>query len=181
MALYCPQGFECDPTYSKGYFYRSTVPKPLYAFDLVPQQRGVVCADAKHLPLPASCVSSLILDPPFLPNKSGTKGIMRTRFSGLGDISCFNGNMAALYSEYSQMLYEAYRVLRDAGILVFKCQDYTSFDFYPTHIKVYDFAIEAGFQAVDLFILLSKNRPIRTDLHQRHARKFHSYLWVFQK
>lgn len=26
MALYCPQGFECDPTFSKGNFYKTHVP-----------------------------------------------------------------------------------------------------------------------------------------------------------
>lgn len=177
MSLYCPHGFDCDPTYSRGYFYKSVIPVPKYRFDLNPLCSGVVCADAQCLPMPAACISSMILDPPFLPGKQGLKGRMRERFSELGQFQ----SMDFLYRVYAGMIREAYRVLDRAGIMIFKCQDYTSQIFYPTHIKVYEYATEVGFKAVDLFILLAKSRIIRTDQQQQHARKFHSYFWVFQK
>ena len=50
-----------------------------------------------------------------------------------------------------------------------------------THCLVYNWALENGFYAKDLFILLSKQRIFNPNLKQKHARKFHSYWWVFVK
>ena len=52
-----------------------------------------------------------------------------------------------------------------------------------SHCFIYNEAVNVGFYPKDLFILLAKNRLI-ADLqmkNQKNARKFHSYLWVFQK
>ena len=54
---------------------------------------------------------------------------------------------------------------------------------YFSHVFVMDTAVEAGFYPKDLFILLAKNRLVADwqRKNQEHARKFHSYFWVFQK
>lgn len=57
--------FDCDPTFSKGVFYRKT-PEPEWRFDLVPQADGVFQADAGKLPLPNDSLESIMFDPPFL-------------------------------------------------------------------------------------------------------------------
>lgn len=45
-----------------------------------------------------------------------------------------------------------------------------------------NYAVKLGLYPKDLFILLSKRRPIQHNLkNQNHARKFHSYFWVFGK
>ena len=52
-----------------------------------------------------------------------------------------------------------------------------------SHVFVMNEAVKAGFYPKDLFILLAKNR-ITADWqtrNQKHARKFHSYFWVFEK
>ena len=66
---------------------------------------------------------------------------------------------------------------------MFKCQDgvlsgVNNF----THVAIYGMASQVGFKPVDLFILLAKHR-MRDPSHkvQKHARKFHSYFWVFKK
>lgn len=42
-------------------------------------------------------------------------------------------------------------------------------------------AVSAGLYPKDLFILLAKNRIIGYNhAKQKHARKFHSYYWVFK-
>jgi hypothetical protein len=41
-------------------------------------------------------------------------------------------------------------------------------------------AIKYGFYPKDLFILLAKNR-LNDGRVQQHARKYHSYFWVFKK
>ena len=48
ISLYCPNGFDLDPTYSKGNFYKN-VEKPKYKSDLFPQSSDVIQSDAANL------------------------------------------------------------------------------------------------------------------------------------
>ena len=41
-------------------------------------------------------------------------------------------------------------------------------------------ALDIGFYPKDLFILLAKTR-LNDGRKQQHARKFHSYFWIFEK
>ena len=36
MKLYCQDGFDLDPTYSKGNFYKNGIPEPRLKFDINP-------------------------------------------------------------------------------------------------------------------------------------------------
>lgn len=82
---------------------------------------------------------------------------------------------------YGNSLKEFYRILKENGIVIFKCQDVVSGSKqYFTHVWIMYKALEIGFYPLDLFILLAKNR-ILDGREQQHARKFHSYFWVFKK
>ena len=82
---------------------------------------------------------------------------------------------------YYNSLKEFYRILRDGGIVIFKCQDQVSSGRqHFVHVWIMNKAMNLGFYPKDLFILLSKNR-LTDNRMQQHARKFHSYYWVFQK
>lgn len=183
IALYIPAGaFEIDPTFSQGGFYRSgTILRPQRCFDLHPISEGVQEADCRALPLPSASISSMIVDLPFLATtgaslgkKNGNK--INRRFS----VCSSEAELAALYHE---TLCEAWRVLKSGGILVMKCQDkVSSGKQYMMHCLIYDWARDIGFEALDLFILLAKNRLIANwQRNQKHARKYHCYFWVFQK
>lgn len=167
--------FDLDPTYSKGNFYKG-IPQPKLKFDLVPQVGGVIQADCRDLPLEYSSISSIIFDPPFMFGTHGqTKNnIMNKRFTMFDKFT-------ELENMYRDSLKEFYRVLKKGGYLVFKCQDYTDSKTTMTHCLVYNWAIELGFYAQDLLILLSNKRIYNPNLNQKHARKFHSYFWVFRK
>lgn len=52
---------------------------------------------------------------------------------------------------------------------------------YFIHHEVLELAKAHGFKAVDLFILVARNRFIGFVAQQQHARKFHSYFWVFKR
>ena len=68
--------------------------------------------------------------------------------------------------------------------MIFKCQDkVSSGKQYFSHVYVQKEAIKYGFYPLDLFILLAKNRIVADwqKANQKHARKFHSYFWVFKK
>lgn len=173
--LYVPEGFDLDPTYSKGVFYKN-LPKPRICMDLHPQVPGVVEADARSLPLPSSSIKSIMFDPPFIAGgqTNGKDGIIKNRFG-------YYKRIPELWKMYEEAIKEFKRVLEPNGILVFKCQD-TVEDHkqYFSEYKIMSLALDAGFYPKDKFILLAKNRLVSPSQRiQQHARKFHSYFLVF--
>jgi len=173
--LYCPDGFDCDPTYSKGNFYKN-IKAPKYKFDIKPQTPDTVQATSCNLPFEKDQLNSIVFDPPFCFGIHGQvkNNIMSKRFTVYQDYK-------ELYDHYFLSAKEFYRVLRKGGYLIWKCQDYTDSVTTMTHCLVYTIAEEMGFYAQDLFILVANARIFNPNLVQRHARKFHSYFWVFKK
>ena len=93
----------------------------------------------------------------------------------------YNNGFEELEKHYIGTLKEAYRILKNKGILIFKCQDFTDSKTTLTHCFVNKWANQIGFYSKDLFILLSKGAIANKNLTQRHARKYHSYFFVFRK
>ena len=172
----CGKGFDLDPCYGGGNFYNK-FPKPTHKFDISPRVKGVKEGDCRDLSqwLKDSSVTSIIFDPPFLCG-GGKNGIMHRKygtFESPGALTTFVGTS----------LHEFNRILISGGILAVKCMDFVyGRKNYFFHITVHDLAAARGFVALDLFILISKNRVMQWNLKtQQHARKFHSYFWVFRK
>jgi hypothetical protein len=175
ISLYLPDGIECDCTYSKGYFYNE-IKKPRLKFDINPIGEDVVRADCRNLPLENKSLSNLMFDPPFQASWHINSRVykMSKRFDSVKGIN----NLLRFYQD---SIKEFSRVLRSRGILIVKCQDlcYGRSNYF-NHISIYEYAIQNNFRALDLFILLARNR-ITGSGSQNHARKFHSYFWVFKK
>ncbi len=79
---------------------------------------------------------------------------------------------------------EAFRVLKpEGGSLWVKCKDEVEREVQRwSHIEIYEMALELGFCARDLFVLTGTTAPERWPGRvQYHARKTHSYLWVFER
>jgi len=175
---------DCDPTYSTGVFYKKNkITPPKYKFDLYPQVDKVEKANSTNLPLDNESINSIMFDPPFVVSKgpslkSKKKGsnIISSRFSSYESIPL-------LWEYYSKSISEFYRILKKDGVLIFKCQDTVSGGKnYFSHNYVMNKALENGFYPKDLFILLAKSRLISGNMkNQQHARKYHSYFWVFKK
>ena len=177
MSLYCPEGFDLDPTYGKGFFYKE-IKKPTHRFDIRPQTPDTVQARAEALPLGDASVRSAVFDPPFLAGytKGKATGKIGGRFDGFASVS-------DLWDWYEDALSELHRVLEPEGILAFKCQDtVSSGKNYLSHVHIINHATTVGFYPRDLFVLLAKNRMIgHNHKNQKHARKFHCYWLVFEK
>jgi len=179
--LYCPKGFELDPTYSKGNFYGGKILSPPLKYDIEPQVEGVVQADCRKLPLPDASVRSIIFDPPFVGASIGSVeakiGIIKQRFGFYRKVPI------ELWGMYKEALQEFYRLLYPEGFLIFKCQDTVEDSKqYLSHIKIINMALNLGFYPKDLFILLAKNRLTSPSQRiQQHARKYHCYFLVLQK
>ncbi len=185
LKLHVPGGkIDCDPTYSKGVFYKNTwIEKPMYKYDIKPQDDEVEYADCRNLPLMDNTLNCIMFDPPFLAStgKSLTgdarNNVMLKRFGVYPDEK-------ELHKFYIQSLTEFYRILKEHGILIFKCQDkVSSGKQYLSHVFIINEAVKMGFYPKDLFVLLAKSR-IMSDWqlqNQRNSRKFHCYFIVFEK
>lgn len=81
IKLYCPDGFDLDPTYSKGVFYKN-VPGPKLKYDIEPRVPNVKQADCRKLPFGDKSLSSIVFDPLFVcgSRKDGKPGIIKERF-----------------------------------------------------------------------------------------------------
>ena len=121
-------------------------------------------------------IDSIILVPPFM---FGTLG--KTKNNIINQRYTMFDNFEQLENCYKGILKEAYRVLKNNGILIFKCQDYTDSRTTMTHCLVYQWAMELGFYAKDVAILIKPNKIFNGNLKQRHLRKTHSYFYVFVK
>ena len=175
---------DCDPTYSKGNFYKNgKIKEPKYKFDINPQTEDTIKADARSLPLDDNSVNCVMFDPPFLATtgKSITandnNNFINKRFSVFP-------NEKELHQFYIDSMKEFYRILKDDGILIFKCQDkISSSKQYLSHVFIINEAIKIGYYPKDMFILLAKTRIVADwqVKNQKNARKFHSYFLVFQK
>lgn len=171
--------FDLDPTYSKGNIYSNDL-KPKLKFDINPQTQDTNKADCRGLPLKDKSQKSIVFDPPFLfrNRKAVNNDKMCNRFS-------YFKTFDELLSMYKDSLREFHRVIRDYGILIFKCQDTTdgsgSRPFFDTHCEVIKMAREMGFSLQDIGILVKKNKIIRKARKQGCLRKVHSYYLVFRK
>lgn len=187
IKLHIPSGvIDCDPTYSTGKFYepKHGIDRPKYVFDIQPQLPYVVQANCSNLPLENESINSLMFDPPFVISKGPSLELVENEKQNMTHkrFSSFE-NPKELFQTYEGAINEAYRLLKDKGVLIFKCQDTVSGGKqYFTHCWIMNKAYEVGFYPKDLFILEGKSRIISgKHKNQQHARKFHSYFWVFTK
>lgn len=185
LQLHVPQQrIDLDTTYSKGNFYKDTgIPQPTYRYDIIPFDDTVMYGDSRNLPIPNNSLECIMFDPPFLATtgeslkSKDANNMINKRFGVYPSES-------ELHRFYIDSLKESYRILSDKGILIFKCQDkVSSGKQYMSHVFIMNEAEKVGFYPKDLFILLAKNRLVAEwqIKNQKHARKFHSYFWVFQK
>lgn len=158
LQLHVPlKRIDCAPTYSIGNFYKNTgIDEPQYKFDINPQVKGVEFGDSRNLPLKDKSINCMMFDPPFL----ATTGKSLTDNNDSNKINKRFGvypSEIELHQFYVDSLKEAYRVLKNKGILIFKCQDkISSGKQYMSHCFIYNEAVKIGFYPKDLFILLAK-------------------------
>ena len=196
--------FDCDPTYSIGNFYGKfniaktngetteiEIPAPKYKFDVCPQVEGVEKIEPLgKLPLEDNSIDSICIDLPFVIScgpsmntpdvdengKKAKNNLISRRFASYYPV-------AELLKSYKHFLKESYRVLKEDGILVWKTQGTISGSkllVSPYYSRL--IAESIGFDSLDEFILLAKNRLVSGKINkQQHARSFHSYFLVFKK
>jgi len=184
LGLHCETLIELDPTYSKGNFYKNnTIARPIHKFDINPIAEGVKQANAENLPLPDQSITTMIFDPPFLATTGKSLLIDNESNKSAKRFGVYPSEQL-LFQFYRNALKEFYRILKNKGILIFKCQDKISSGVqYMSHIFIINEAEKLGFYTKDMFVLLAKARmtPDWQVQNQKNARKYHSYFLVFEK
>jgi hypothetical protein len=190
IGLHVPSGsVVADVTFGRGVFWQR-VPKDRYKLLATDIQSGVDC---RKLPYGSGTIDCLVLDPPYMEGLyrrdenhlagGGTYRPFRVHYSnGEATLGGPKWHQAVL-SMYTEAGKEAYRVLREKGVLIVKCQDEVSAnEQHLTHLEIINEYGPMGFYCKDLFVVIRQNRPAASTIRgQVHARKNHSYFLVFVK
>ena len=183
LSLYVTPGSKiADVTYGKGVFWRR-VPKDSYELLTTDLSTGVDCRD---LPYNEGSLDCVVFDPPYMHTPGGSAHVNHQNYEGY-----YRNNKASSTKKYHEAvldLYflaaqEAWRVLRDGGIYIVKCQDEVCANRQRlTHLEIINELAKYGFIAEDLFVVVRTGKPgVSRILKQAHARKNHSYFLVFIK
>ena len=185
MRLYvAPSARVADVTYGKGVFWRK-IPEGTYELLPTDIQEGVDCRRLHYQDGEMDCV---VLDPPYMHTPGGTAHSTHAAFEDHYRNNQTGNKTTAKYHEAVLSLYieagrEAYRVLRERGVLIVKCQDEVCSNRQRlTHVEIIQAYEEFGFITEDIFVVVRQNRPgVSRMIRQVHARKNHSYFLVFWK
>lgn len=185
MQLYVKHGSTvADVTYGKGVFWRNI---PSNQYQLLPTDilTGIDC---RMLPYERESIDCVVLDPPYMHTPGGSAHAGHPAFEEHYHNNGSGNQTGVKYHEAVVSLYveagvEAYRVLKNRGVLVVKCQDEVCSNRQRfTHVEIIEAYNNLGFVAEDLFVVIRTNSPgVSRMVKQVHARKNHSYFLVFWK
>jgi len=180
-SLYIADGaVVADVTWGKGLFWRKAGPGRfrLAGSDISGHGLPRLRADFRQLPYADGSVDVVVLDPPYL-----TYGGSHESAARYGLSHTRNMNHDGIMAMYRDGMTESRRVLRRGGQLWVKCKDQVGNHVqYWSHIELHATAAALGFSAKDLFVLVASG-PVDYDRwpSQHHARKTHSFLWIFTR
>ena len=167
-----------DTTFGKGGFWRKChlSKTELVTCDL--ERPADYQCDFRDLPFPDEEFDHTVFDPPYM--HDGRTVIVRGQYNNGLTTGTMNHNK--VIGMYGDGMKECARVTKDGGMLWVKCQDEIESGCQRlSHLEVYAVGVRLGLYARDLFVLHQKGRPILQNRHQKHARKNHSYLLIFEK
>ena len=179
-----PGSVVADVTFGKGVFWRRVPPDRyhLLATDLT---EGVDC---RRLPYSEGEMTAWFSTLPTCTPPEGRRTSTQQPYEDYYRNNGTGNTTASKYHEAVLDLYveagrEAYRVLRDRGVMIVKCQDEVCSNRQRfTHVEIISAYEAMGFVAEDLFVVMRNNRPgVSRTSKQVHARKNHSYFLVFWK
>ena len=183
LSLYVEPGSTvADVTFGKGVFWKNV---PRETFDLRPTDIATG-TDCRNLPYADGEIDCVVFDPPYMHTPGGTAHVGHQNFeqyyknNGANSEKKYHDAILDLYFSASE---EAWRVLREGGTYIVKCQDEVCANIQRfTHVEIMNRLVSEGFIAEDLFVVVRKSKPgVSRMVRQAHARKNHSYFLVFLK
>lgn len=191
--LYAKRGNRiADVTWGKGVFWKKINLKEydFYGSDLKPDDRKIhedykkypenMLFETNFMNLPYSndYFDIVVLDPPYVHNPG--KMFVDTTYNNKQTTKGFYHK--DIMNLYINGMKECKRILKNNGLLWVKCQDQIESGKQKwSHIEIYENAKKIDFYAKDLFLLMQDGKPHIQYTPQQHARRNHSYLWIFQK
>lgn len=191
LDIHVPVGSKvADVTYGSGVFWKNV---DLTKYELIPSDiaTGIDC---RKLPYANESLDALVLDPPYMEgllrnNKDhkaggGSHSAFREYYSNGDEVSHdgpkWHGAVTDLYYKAGV---EGFRVLKDNGVMIVKCQDEVSANRqWLTHVEIINHYEQLGFYTKDLFVVVRQNKAVIARLKKQvHARKNHSYFLIFVK
>jgi tRNA G10 N-methylase Trm11 len=166
-----------DITYGKGIFWRNinTDKYDFYPSDLLTCDAAY---DFRDLPYKNNSFDVVVFDPPYCHNP----GKLLTDSSYLNRDTTKGMYHKDIINLYKDGITEAVRTLKEGGFLWVKCMDELESGIQRwSHIEIYNLAIKFKLFAKDMFVLVQSKYPVIQYKNQKHARKNHSYLWIFKK
>ncbi len=183
LSLYVEPGSKvADVTYGKGVFWRR-VPQNAYKLLATDLESGVDC---RRLPYESSSIDCVVFDPPYMHTPGGSAHVGHQNYEGYYKNNKANSEKKyhdAVLDLYFTAALEAWRVLREGGTYIVKCQDEVCANQQRlTHVELIEELYKYRFVAEDLFVVVRTAKPgVSRLLTQAHARKNHSYFIVFLK
>lgn len=163
-----------DATYGLGRFWTKWQPAELVGCDADPAKAPDVAADFTRLPFRDRSFDSVVYDPPYRLN--GTPDQAFDAGYGISDYRRWQDRMDLIVRGVTSCARVADRYL------LVKCQDQVcSGQVRWQTDDVTETAVAAGFRKRDRFDLVTAQRPQPSGRSQKHARRNHSTLLIFQR
>lgn len=184
--LYIPGGSVVrDVTWGKGAFWKKTGTAGRFTVrgsdiaDHIGGHGEVIQADFRNLPDADASCDVVVLDPPYIHNPG--RHMTDSRYNNAATTTGMSH--ADIRQTYREGMAEALRVLRPGGRLLVKGKDeIESGKQQWSQTELLCDAVSIGFYGKDSFILVPTSRTsMGRWTTQKHARKVHSFLWVFEK
>jgi hypothetical protein len=170
-----------DATVNTGRFWRGSNRKVI-GMDIDDKYSPDIHADNTKMPCQDSSFDVVVYDPPHVPNQGRDRSKdFNDRFGLVQKSSAATGyNFSHTFPPF---LREAFRVLREDGVLFCKIADYIHGHRHQwAHVDIVNAAEEVGFTPCDCIIKIRKG-PITDPKWKKahHARRQHCYWIVFRK
>jgi hypothetical protein len=179
VALYVEPGQRVlDATYGRGTFWTRCDRNrfSLVTADLA-RPADANC-DFRDMPFDDGHFHHAILDPPYM--HDGKTVIVRNQYNN--QITTGTMGHDDVIQMYTDGMRECARVLKPSGFIWVKTQDEVCSGCQRlSHVEIILSGHEMGLYVRDLFVLHQSGRPILQNRRQKHARKNHSFLLLFQK
>jgi SAM-dependent methyltransferase len=170
-----------DATMNQGRFWRGSHRK-VVGMDINPAYKPDILADNCDMPCENESFDVVVYDPPHIPNQGKDRSKdFQDRFGLIVKSPVERGYN--LTHTFRPFLKEAYRVLRQNGLLFCKIADYVhGHRFQWAHVEVVNAAAKIGFTPCDCIIKMRKG-PITDPRWKKahHARRQHCYWIVLRK
>lgn len=165
-----------DVTFGKGVFWRKVDTDKFNFFPSDMRTLPDKPYDFRHLPYEDGMMDVVVFDPPYAHNPGNM--MVEDSYQNSSTAGMYHDDILKLYEDG---MVEGVRVLKSGGQLWVKCKDELESSIQRwSHIEILLMANKMGLYAKDLFVLTQK-APALIQHKQKHARKNHSYLWIFEK